>query len=65
MQMILCCIVSGQNPKKAEKLYAGGFKSDITDGVIMNRLTINSKKTKFMCFANTFKWTNCKVEDKW
>ena len=27
-----------------------------------NRLTINSKKTKFMCFGLNFKWKNCKFK---
>ena len=27
----------------------------------MNRLTLNAKKTKFMCFANTYKWKDCKL----
>ena len=26
-----------------------------------NRLTINSKKTKFMCFSGKAHWNNCKL----
>ena len=28
----------------------------------LNRLTLNAKKTKFMCFANTYKWKDCKLK---
>ena len=53
--------ISGNNQKEVNKnmqedlaLYYGWCKA--------NRLTINSKKTKFMCFSGKAYWNNCKLQ---